>query len=692
MATTDEKAPAAPVEKKSWSAGDKELELYRNLMPVPDHFEDGFGIKTIIGALFLGFIMVPGSIYLSLFVGTGLGPAAQWVTVILFSEIVKRSMKTLRQQEIMVLFYMTGITVGGAGGAAQGLLWNQYFVRSPEAIAYGVASEIPRWIAPPGEILNLYPNTFFTPYWVIPILFMVGMMLISRIDTFGLGYALYRITAHIEKLPFPMAPAGAMAVTALAETRESTQRWRWRCFSLGGVLGMAFGLIYLGVPAITGALFADRVTIIPIPWLDLGKSMSTETFLPAVPLNIVFDLTLVVAGFVIPFWAAAGGFLAFLSTLVLNPMLRHGGLLPTWREGMGVVDTNFSNTLDFYLSFGIGLMLAIFIVSVVPMLKPMLRVFSGAPKPAKRDRLTWSSVWRVLRDRSKERGDLSILTALSIYVVSTFTYIGICILMMPGTAANNYQDRFPVGFFLIFGFVYQPAISYINAKLAGIVGMSVSIPLVREASYILSGYKGATIWFAPIPLSDYGGAASTFRTVELTGTKTSSLIKTEIVVFPILIISTLLFSEVIWRMGAIPGPAYPYTQEFWRANALSFSLTATSTLSGTSPFLEAIKFNVIAWGSGVGLSAFLFLRFLNAPVFLVYGFVAGLGQTTPGAVIPIMAGALLSRYYFEPKFGQETFKRYALILVPGFAAGVGLIGMAAVAINLIAKSTTTLGY
>ncbi|MCC7191946.1 MAG: hypothetical protein IT444_04095 [Phycisphaeraceae bacterium] len=691
MATSVETSSSEET-RKPLSTGDKELELYRNLMPVPDHFEDGFGIKTVIGALFLGFIMVPGSIYLSLFVGTGLGPAAQWVTVILFSEIVKRSMKSLRQQEIMVLFYMTGITVGGAGGAAQGLLWNQYFVRSPEAISFGVASEVPKWVAPAAEYIDLYGRTFFTPYWVIPILFMVGMMLISRIDQFGLGYALYRITAHVEKLPFPMAPAGAMAVTALAETRESSQRWRWRCFSLGGVLGMAFGLIYLGVPAITGALFADRVTIIPIPWLDLGKSMSTESFLPAVPINLVFDLTLVVTGFVVPFWAAVGGFLAFLSTVLINPMLRSNGMLPTWREGMGVVDTNFSNMLDFYLSFGIGLMLAIFIVSVIPMLKPMLRVFSGSPKPVKRERLSWGSVWRVLRDRSRERGDLSILTSLSIYVFSTFTYIGVCLLMMPGTAANNYQDRFPAGFFLLFGFVYQPIISYINAKLAGIVGMSVSIPLVREASFILSGYKGATIWFAPIPLNDYGGAASVFRAVELTGTKTSSLIKTEIVVFPILIITTVLFSEVIWRMAAIPGPSYPYTQEFWRANALQFSLTATSTLSGTSAFLESIKFNIIGIGSAIGLTAFLFLRFLNAPLFLVYGFVAGLGQTTPGSVIPILIGALLSRFYFEPKFGQEKFKRYAMILLPGFAAGVGLVGMAAVAINLIAKSTTTLGY
>ena len=33
-----------------------------------------------------------------------------------------------------------------------------------------------------------------------------------------------------------------------------------------------------------------------------------------------------------------------------------------------------------------------------------------------------------------------------------------------------------------------------------------------------------------------------------------------------------------------------------------------------------------------------------------------------------------------------------MIILAGFSAGVGLIGMAAVAIALIAKSTTTLGF
>ena len=59
---------------------DPELELYRGLMETPDEFESGFDIKSVIGALFVGFIMMPGAIYLGLVVGRSMGPAAEWTT------------------------------------------------------------------------------------------------------------------------------------------------------------------------------------------------------------------------------------------------------------------------------------------------------------------------------------------------------------------------------------------------------------------------------------------------------------------------------------------------------------------------------------------------------------------------------------------------------------------------------------
>src|SRR5690242_21872614 len=71
---------------------DRELREFRELMAPPDHWEDGFGLKAMIGGLFVGLIMTPASMYMSLVIGPNdMGPAAQWVTIILFIEVARRS-------------------------------------------------------------------------------------------------------------------------------------------------------------------------------------------------------------------------------------------------------------------------------------------------------------------------------------------------------------------------------------------------------------------------------------------------------------------------------------------------------------------------------------------------------------------------------------------------------------------------
>ena len=54
------------------------LREFRDLMEVPSTFEDGFTWPALIGALFVAFMMVPGSMYMNLLAGIGIGPAAQW--------------------------------------------------------------------------------------------------------------------------------------------------------------------------------------------------------------------------------------------------------------------------------------------------------------------------------------------------------------------------------------------------------------------------------------------------------------------------------------------------------------------------------------------------------------------------------------------------------------------------------------
>jgi hypothetical protein len=391
----------------------------------------------------------------------------------------------------------------------------------------------------------------------------------------------------------------------------------------------------------------------------------------------------VVLGMVLPFWAVVGGFVGLIVTIILNPYLHSQGMLTTWRPGMGLVDTVFSNHIDFYLSFGIGLALAIFLVAVGGMIRPVLvarmknRFQPGKPQDGMGSRI------RGIMSRNRDRGDISVIVALLIYFGNTVAYITLCTWLIPG---------FPWLFFLGFALLYQPIMSYVNAKLEGMVGQTVQIPLVRESAFILSGYQGSDLWFAPIPMGDFGSTTQGFRVLELTGTKLTSVIKTELLVIPVVLVASLLFCDFIWRLAPIPSAAYPYAQELWELQARHFALTATATAAGSSEFIEAIKPEIIGWGLGAGVVSFMVLSFLNLPTFLVYGVVRGLGQSTPGNVIPELIGALIGRFFLQKKLGHQAYKQYVAVMLAGFGAGMGLIGMSCVAFALIVKSTSALGY
>ena len=73
------------------------------IMPEEAPFEPGFNMKTLWAALFVGFVMLPGAIYLGLVTGQSMAGGAEWVTLILFIEIAKRTFVRLRTQEIIIL-------------------------------------------------------------------------------------------------------------------------------------------------------------------------------------------------------------------------------------------------------------------------------------------------------------------------------------------------------------------------------------------------------------------------------------------------------------------------------------------------------------------------------------------------------------------------------------------------------------
>lgn len=82
--------------KRRIKTHDKELEDFRRLLEVPDTFEDGYNISSLIGTLFVAAVMVPGALYMELVAGTGIGGAAQWVTCLLYTSLMVPLSSALR--------------------------------------------------------------------------------------------------------------------------------------------------------------------------------------------------------------------------------------------------------------------------------------------------------------------------------------------------------------------------------------------------------------------------------------------------------------------------------------------------------------------------------------------------------------------------------------------------------------------
>ena len=661
---------------------EEDLEEYRSLMERPDTFEEGFTYRTVIGAFFVGFIMMPGAIYMGLIAGVSLGSAAEWVTIILFSELARRSFTPLKRQEIFVIYYiaggLAGVISGGVGGAVLAggpfgqLIWNQYLIQSQAVEGFGLLEHIPEWVTPPRGSEAIVERTFFHKAWIPAIGVLIASQIFSRAEWFSLGYVLFRITSDVEKLPFPLAPVVAQGATALAESGEEEDSWRWRVFSMGMGIGLLFGAIYLGLPSLTGLIASEPIALLPIPWIDLTRT--TESFLPAAPIGIGTDLGLVLLGMVLPFYVVVGSFAAAMIHTLGSPVLYYTGHLTHWRPGMDTILTNFSNDIDVWLSVYIGAGAAVGVIGIYHALSSIRE--SRSERKLKKESLG---------DVPEGRGDFSFWGALGVYMLSTTAMILLCLTLLE-------DDSFPLIFLIAFGFLLTPLLSYINARMAGLTGQTIGFPMIREGAFILSGYKGADIWFVPIPYADHGRRAQLFREVELTGTKFTSILKAELLVLPLSLICGLLFWGLIWVMSPIPSPTFQYAQTYWHLIALRQSLWYSSTIGdGGSLFEQAIKWPWILGGLGFAGGSFFLLSWFRLPVSLIYGFIRGI-QGLPHFLIPELVGALVGRYVMEKRFGKKQWRLYAPVLLAGFACGMGLIGMSSVAIALISKSVTQLRY
>ena len=559
-----------------------EVDEYRDLLQAPDRFEEGFTIRTVIGVLFISLIMTPGEMFLGLYTGGGVSAAAQWVTVILFLEVSKRSFTSLTRQEIFLLVYVASALVVREEGAFLDLLWRQYFVTSAEAELFGIAHRLPDWWVPAPDSEAIAERTFIHRDWLIPILLLVVGTIIGRIAWFTSGYMLFRLTSDREHLPFPTAPMSALSAMALAEDSGAEQEtWKWPIFSVGAVIGASFGVIYVGVPVVT-QLWGSKVEILPIPFWDLTPYFGN--ILHATPLGVAVHLGPVFTGMLMPFWSVIGSFSGVVLHTAVSPLLYDLGYLPRWEVGMDTIRTGIVTGIDFWSAFSIGVTLAVTIVSFYQLFSAGREKRAELQEKLQLHKTDQSGVCqhsdchhpaevRGYCLKHLGRGDFNLWICASLFCVAAIYPIVLAKTLFPTLVSTGL-----LVIFVLIAFVYAPIMSFVSARLDGLVGQNVSIPYVNQAIIFMTGFRGVEIWFVPFPNRNFGGHAEQFRIVELTGMKFTSLLKAELFMLPIVFGVSLMYWTFLWRLDPIPSESYPYAQLMWPRQAFEQALFYSGTM------------------------------------------------------------------------------------------------------------------
>ena len=631
-------------------------------------FESGLTLKVFLGALFVGLLMMPGSIYLTLVSGQSGAGAAPWVAVILFTELARRSFTTARRQELYMLLGLTGAAVG-SGDQYRGFIWNAYFINTPQAASYEIADKIPFWIAPAQDSIAIAERSLLHMDWFWPIVIFLIMKLLGTIRSISAGYFLFRLTADLERLPYPMAPIQAQGATALAETTGRSETWRWRVFSVGSMVGLFWGFLYIGIPSLTGVMMSEPIQILKIPFIDFTQSI--ESFAPTGVFALSTDFGQILTGFVLPFPVIMTEFIAALcSQFILNPQILYRlEILHQWRPGLDVRGVGLFNGLDFWISFGMGKSFSFAIVGLAASIPMLLSQVGRGRRQGAGSRSTLSP--------PPGRGDFPLWLMGGLWLFGMGAFVWLVHWMVP---------NFPLSFLLGFAFIYTPLHSYINARTFGVLGRRLfDIPYIHETTFILSRYEEIDIWFAPLPDEDYGAGTQHWRVLELTGTTFTSNIAAHLIMMPLLLISGIVVWHFIWKIAPVPSSQYPFAQAWWPIYATNECLWKTSLRDGNSQMLQAIRGDYVAAGFTSSLAIYGLLWVAKMPSMWFYGLVGGIGAD-PGMMMPRLVGAVIGRFYMIKRFGLKRWFMFNPVLAAGFTCGVGLVGMGTVAIALVSKA------
>lgn len=637
--------------------------------------------------VYASLCLLPVVLYMSMLTGLVSGFSA-YVGILLFSEIMRISGQKLKTQEVFLLYYLLAYASGWA--PFYDYAYRRYFVESPITYMFTdpfsgepVPKVVPEWWAPPfGSSYYNIPGGYsalLNEYLLVPILLGIIGYIIWWLTEASLALIISQIYLEAEPLPFPLAQIDADMIMTLSE-RDTK---RMLPLIMGGVIGAIWGFVLYAWPFISANVSGIAVSIVPIPWVDLGNVM--ERFMPGALFGIATDLTAFFSGFFLPTSLVIQMVAGSLGIWVVGNWLTARGFLSAyfprwsaeWTSGMPISLVYQRSYLWVWASIQVGI---IFSVGIIPIVLRAKTIYSSLKSLMK------------LGEAGRRYGTLPLPILLAMFFAGTGMSIVIFHILVP---------EFPIWLGAAFSIGWSFIYALSNARAIGTTGSQIPVqfspiqgatglatPMFWNGVVLATGYSKPDVWFcAPYIRGDWAaGWVQNLKVAKLTKTRFFDLFKGILIITPLVWIMSFVYVGFFWQMAPIPSSAYPWTAIQWPVQVISSNLWISRSLEIFKPDLLI--------GAFVGMSIFgLVGELLLTRVFpfSMIGIATGM-FTLPPFSIATLASNLFGRFVLTRLLGRERWNSIRAALCAGIALGEGIMIGIGISIVLIYKSMWVLPF
>jgi len=632
-------------------------------------YQSGITWRSILAIIFSAIFLTPVIIFSNL-IGAGGGiDIAIYATLIFFTEIFLFFHKPLTQHEITLIYCTAWLPIGTMAGSMIFLnyLYNGYFAQSPITAMFrdpftgkSLRDVVPWWYAPPYNSEVYLVRTFLHSDWLAPIVISISSLILSLLMIVALAMIIINLYIEIEPLPFPLAEVDASICRTLGD-REPV---RMRALMIGALIGLIYGTILFVVPLISYGIFGIEATILPIPWVDLNFHI--EKIFPGASFGIATDLIPYAWGLVFPFDVLISLFLGsftvwFFGNHVALKIPYFVEWQKEWTPGMSISLIFQRATLWVWAGPQIGFAMAVAAFNIIKFRKSLLKAFKSMARIA---------------SAMKTAGYFSLKTALLMYFSGSLGSVLLFLYLIPD---------FPV-WILILMFVAYPFLTAIVAgRIMGETCLQISVPYVWQGILLASGFPRTETWFAPAPITAGEQAAGQMFIVKimtLTNTRPGDFFKFLLLILPLSIIASFIYTSLFWSVAPIPSVFYPATVINWPVSAAIQALWCSRQLNIFKP-------EMIIGGFFTILSLAFVTSHLPSLPFSIAAFVGGTFTQTPFPLAMLM-GYLIGKYIIGKRV--PNWENIRTSLVGGIILGEGISVVFASSAVIVAKSLWSLPY